>query len=125
MNLQIHSEVIDGTTILAPRGDVDLGSAPELRSALAPVLDGENPRLLLDLSNVGFMDSTGVGVMVNALNRVKEKNGAIAFCGVTSRVHRILQIAGLLRALPLYEDRDTALSNLDSNHVTGVPEAKS
>jgi anti-sigma B factor antagonist len=115
MNLQIQSEVLDGTTILVPRGDVDLGSAPQLRSALSPLLDGGNPRLLLDLSGVGFMDSTGVGVMVNALNRVKEKGGAIAFCGVTPRVHRILQIAGLLRAMPLFEDRDAALSELEAN----------
>jgi len=112
MNLHIQSEVVDGTTVLAPVGDLDLGSAPELRAALSPVFESEGPHLLLDLSGVGFMDSTGVGVLVNALNRVRERGGACAFCGVTPRVHRILQIAGLLKALPLHESREAALEAL-------------
>ena len=117
MNLEIQSDIVNDKTVLTPRGDVDLGSAPRLRAALAPVLDSDNPRLLIDLSGIGFMDSTGVGVMVNALNRVKEKGGAIAFCNPTPRVHRVLQIAGLLKALPLYEARDAALAALESPEV--------
>ena len=113
MNLNIHTEIIEDKTVLAPQGDVDLSSAPQLRTILGPVLEGENPRLLIDLSAIGFMDSTGVGVMVNALNRIKEKGGAIAFCKPTPRVHRVLQIAGLLKALPLYESRDDALAALE------------
>jgi anti-anti-sigma factor len=113
MNLQIQSEIANGKTVLMPQGDVDLSSAPQLRMALTPALESENSRVLIDLSGVGFMDSTGVGVMVNALNRIKQKGGAIAFCSATPRVHRILQIAGLLRALPLYESRSEALSALE------------
>jgi anti-anti-sigma factor len=114
MILEIQSDVVNEKTVLTPRGDVDLGSAPQLRAALAPVLESENPRLLIDLSGIGFMDSTGVGVMVNALNRVKEKGGAIAFCKPTPRVHRVLQIAGLLKALPLFESRGEALAALET-----------
>ena len=126
MNLQIQSEIVDENRVLTPRGDVDLGSAPELRAVLAPILESDKPRLLLDLSGVGFMDSTGVGIMVNAFNRVRERNGAIAFCGVTPRVHRVLQIAGLLRALPLYEARDEALSALEGSAiVAAAPEGVS
>ena len=88
--------------------------APELRAMLSPVLDGDKPCLLLDLSGVNFMDSTGVGIMVNAFNRVREKQGAIAFCGATQRVHRVLQISGLLSKLPLYETREAALAALES-----------
>ena len=114
MNLQIQSEIVDENRVLTPRGDVDLGSAPELRAVLAPILESDKPRLLLDLSGVNFMDSTGVGIMVNAFNRVREKQGAIAFCGATQRVHRVLQISGLLSKLPLYETREAALAALES-----------
>ena len=122
MNVDIQSEILNEKTVLTPRGDVDLSSAPQLRAALAPVLESENPRLLIDLSSVGFMDSTGVGVMVNALNRIKEKGGAIAWCGPTPRVHRVLQIAGLLKALPLYETRDDALTALEATEAKATPE---
>lgn len=114
MNLQILSEVVDENTILSPRGDVDLGNAPQLRAVLAPILEGEKPRLLVDLTGVSFMDSTGVGIMVNAYNRVREKGGAIAFCCTPPRVHRVLQISGLLSKLPLFEARGAALAALES-----------
>ena len=119
MSLQLKSEKIGDVTVLACTGEVDLGNAPQLREALAPVFNEEKPRLLVDLTGVNFMDSTGIGVMVNTLNRVREKKGACAFCGVQARVHRILQIAGLLNALPLYDTRAEALLQLNGNSSNG------
>lgn len=110
MSLQIKSESTGDVSILTIAGELDMGSAPQLREALAPILDSEKPSLLLDLSGINFMDSTGIGVLVNALNRARDKNGYCAYCGVQPRVHRILQIAGLLKALPLYETREDALA---------------
>lgn len=119
MSLQIKNETTDDVSILAIAGEIDLGSAPQLRTALAPILDGATPRLVLDLSGVNFMDSTGIGVMVNALNRVSEKNGACAFCGLQARVKRILQIAGLTKKLPLYETMAEALKALETSSAAG------
>jgi anti-sigma B factor antagonist len=115
MSLQVNSEKAGDVTILTCTGEVDLSSAPQLREALAPVFNEVKPRLLVDLSGVSFMDSTGIGIMVNTLNRMREKNGACAFCGLQPRVHRILQIAGLLNALPLHETRAAALLSLTGN----------
>ena len=115
MSLQINNETVGTVTVLALSGDVDLSSAVELRANLAPLFEAEKPRLLFDLSHVGFMDSTGIGIMVNALNRVNEKQGACAYCGAQARVQRILQIAGLLKLLPLHESRDLALAALDGS----------
>lgn len=112
MSLQVKSEKTDDVTVLSCAGEIDLGSAPQLREALAAVFQEAKPRLIIDLSGVGFMDSTGIGVMVNTLNQVREKSGVCAFCGVGPRVHRILQIAGLLNALPLHATRAEALAAL-------------
>ncbi|HEY0075944.1 MAG TPA: STAS domain-containing protein [Abditibacteriaceae bacterium] len=120
MSLQVNSENVGDVTVLACTGEVDLGNAPQLREALASVFNEAKPRLLLDLSGVGFMDSTGIGIMVNALNLVREKNGACAFCGLQPRVHRILQIAGLLNALPLHDTRAGALLTLSGNTKNGA-----
>ena len=114
MNLQIKSEIAGDVTILSPHGDVDLSAAPELRAVLSPILESDEPRLLVDLAGVSFMDSTGVGIMVNAFNRVHEKQGAIAFCAPTPRVHRVLQISGLLLKLPVYETCEAALTALET-----------
>ena len=116
MSLQINSEKAGDVTVLTCAGDIDLSSAPQLREELASVFNEAKPHLLVDLSSVGFMDSTGIGIMVNALNLVRENNGACAFCGAGTRVHRVLQIAGLINALPLYETRAEALAALTSKN---------
>lgn len=113
MSLQINNETVGAVSVLTLSGDVDLGSAAQLRAALAPLFEAAPPRLLFDLSHVGFMDSTGIGIIVNALNRVNEKQGGCAFCGAQARVQRILQIAGLLKILPLHETRAAALAALE------------
>ena len=112
MSLQINDEKVGDVTILTCAGDIDLSSAPQLRAALATIFSENKPRLLLDLGGVGFMDSTGIGIIVNTLNIVREKNGACAFSGAGPRVHRILQIAGLTNALPLHQTRAEALAAL-------------
>lgn len=116
MSLQIINDKAGDVTVLTCLGEIDLGSAPQLREALAPVFNEARARLLIDLSGVGFMDSTGIGIMVNTLNRVREKSGACAFCGIGPRVHRILQIAGLINALPLYATRPEALAGLSGKN---------
>jgi anti-anti-sigma factor len=126
MSLQVKSEKTGDVTVLSCTGDIDLGSASQLREVLVPIFNEAKPRLLMDLSSVGFMDSTGIGIMVNALNRVREKNGACAFCGAGQRVHRILQIAGLLNALPLYATRAEGLAALTGkNGVKSATESVS
>lgn len=114
MSLQIGTDKAGAVDILSCRGEIDLSSAPQLRAALEPVFEAAQPQLLMDLSGVSFMDSTGIGIIVNALNRLREGNGKCAFCGAGPRVHRILQIAGLINALPLYETRAEALESLEA-----------
>ena len=67
---------IDGETVVVLSGEIDVFSAPELRTAVVGLLDGGQQRLVLDLSRVKFVDSTGLGVLVGILKRLGSYDGA-------------------------------------------------
>ena len=84
---------VDGeTATLAISGEVDLASAPGLRSELQR-LDARN--LVVDLSGVTFIDSTGLGVLVAALKRTRESGGQLTLRSPTRATRKVLDITGL------------------------------
>ena len=84
-------------TIVSLCGEVDIASAPELREVLVDVL-AETPatHLIVDLSGVGFIDSTGIGVIVGAHRRVTANGGRLTAVVTTNAVRRALHTTGLL-----------------------------
>lgn len=97
-------------TVLSVHGEIDLGTAPVLREALAPVLKHGNGPVVVDLSDVQFMDSTGVHVLLDALQRLtlQSRQFAIA-CPEGGQVHRLLALVGLLDALTVHRSRESAV----------------
>lgn len=96
--------------VLSVHGEIDLGTAPAVREALLPVLEHEIGPLVLDLSEVTFMDSTGVHVLVDTLRRLEPQNRRLAIvCREGGQVHRLLALVGLLDTLTVYRSRDSAV----------------
>jgi len=113
MDLRLRVKTERQVSVVEIGGEIDLHVAPQLRGALLRVGEGDSPRVVVDLSEVSFLDSTGIGVLVGALKRVREKGGALAFCGVQARVRRVFEITGLMDALPIFESREAALAALE------------
>ena len=106
MSAELHQDA----AVLTVHGDVDLATAPLLESAIA---DSWSPpqRLIIDASDLPFMDSTGLGVLVKAAIRVREQGGQLAMAAVGSRVHKVLVITGLDEHVAIYETVEDALRN--------------
>lgn len=119
MDLQLRVKIVGEATVVEVRGEIDLHWAPQLRAALIKAAQVESPRVVVDLSEVSFLDSTGIGVLVGALKRVREKGGVLHFCGAASRVRRVFEITGLMQALPIFESREAALAALATEKNDG------
>jgi anti-sigma B factor antagonist len=88
-----------GTRRVSVAGDIDLATAPSLRSTLTAALDGPPPSptlLQVDLSGVGFLDSTGIGALVGVRNHATGKACRVQLVGLQPAVRRILAMTGLL-----------------------------
>jgi anti-sigma B factor antagonist len=91
-------------------GEVDLFTAPQLNQALDSGIDGDAVRLIIDLSKVPFIDSTGLGALVGAVRRVQPLGGRVDVVCDRANVVRTLTVSGLLGVLGLYASREDAVA---------------
>jgi anti-sigma B factor antagonist len=107
-----HEPVDDRTQVVSLRGEVDAVAAPKLGSLLYELADEGNSGVVVDLSGVTFMDSTGIGVLLNALRHFSIRHGRMVLVCPTERLLRPFQISGLVDRLRIFESRETALAGL-------------
>ena len=101
-------------TVLSAEGEIDLGTACMLRQALAPVLEHHTGPVVVDLSRVAFMDSTGVHVLMDALRRLEPQNRALALvCPEGGPVDLILHLVDLLDDVTVYRSCESAVGGGD------------
>ena len=98
--------------ILVLEGEVDLHRAPEIRAALAPLLAEKVPRLLIDLTNVRYIDSSGLAVFIETLQRVMAYGGTFGLFGLSESVRAIFHIACLDQVFRIFPDEATATAQL-------------
>ncbi|MEX0875480.1 MAG: STAS domain-containing protein [Actinomycetota bacterium] len=82
-------------------GTCDLATAPALREALAPITPPSVTEVMLDVSDVDFMDSTGLGIVLGLLRRLREGGGSLKMIGAHGSVRRLLEITELDKVIPL------------------------
>jgi anti-sigma B factor antagonist len=87
--------VVDGTGEVIVEGEVDVATAPQLREALHQAIDDGATRVRIDLAEVGFIDSAGLGVLIGVLKRVREVGGEIELAHVQPAPRKVIEITGL------------------------------
>ena len=100
-------EAVDDTThVVSLRGEIDALTAPRLGSRLFGLADEGKRGVVVDLSEVTFMDSTGIGVLLNALRHFTLRHGTLVLVCPTERVLRPFQITGLTEIISVYDSRE-------------------
>jgi anti-sigma B factor antagonist len=112
MRLVSSQRLTPAAVVVMLSGDLDLATAPELRNALQEALT-ERPNLVLDMSDLRFLDSTGIGVLVRIHKRASAVGGALVFAEVPNNVVKILEVTCLDRIFPVYPTVEEALYALD------------
>jgi anti-sigma B factor antagonist len=87
--------------VLTVRGEVDLASAPKLAAAMTELIDRGYTHVAVDLGAVEFIDSSGLGVLVGSLRRLRDDGGDLVLCAASPPVTRILELTGLDGLLPV------------------------
>ncbi len=94
-------------TVLSVGGDLDVVGAPDMRQAVVTAVAEGSRLLALDLSELDFVDSFGLGAVVGALKRVRQRGGELALVCPSSRIRRVFEICDLDRVLALHDSIDT------------------
>lgn len=103
MELSLNHYDKDGQTVLQVGGEVDIYTAPRLRERLVELVGEGHHRIIVDMTGVDFLDSTGLGVLVGGLKRVRSHDGSLALVCDQERILKIFRITGLTKVFPIYD----------------------
>lgn len=110
--MKIESKMEDKNTLVVQvSGELDLSTAEQFKLQVEQALaNGKAQNLILDLSGVNFIDSSGLGVILGRYKTVTQNNGIIAIVNPKASVKKILELSGILRIINLYNDVKSALA---------------
>ena len=108
--MQISIRRVDSTAIVDVSGDIDLASSPEVRKALLhEVRDNRSPRVVLNLSEVRYIDSSGVASLVESLKASRDIGSRFILIGLSGPAREVLQLSRLLKVFEIYDTEVEAL----------------
>ena len=108
--LEIQVELSDDYTVCRPMGELDAYTVGQFRESLAELAGAD--RLLIDLSEVPFMDSAGLGALIGGIRRAREAGGDVAVACSRPTLTRLLHTTGFDRIVPVTETVEAAASAL-------------
>ncbi len=111
MDFTVSVSEQDGRSIVTAAGELDAHAAPVLEAQTGPLSRQPGGRLIIDLSAVDFIDSTGLGVLVAALKHSREADGTLDVVVATPRVLKVLGLTGLDVVIPLHSSLADALAS--------------
>ena len=99
----------DDWAVLTVSGEIDIATAPSLRERLHALLAEDKRQIVVDLDDVGFLDSTALGVLVGVLKRARSEDGEVRIVCTQPRVRKVFEITRLDSAFDLFDSVDEAV----------------
>src|SRR3954453_7566172 len=100
--------------VVAVRGEIDLFTAPELKQKLTDAIEGGKSRIVVDLTDTTFLDSTALGVLIGAVKRLRSRDGALVIVNVDQNIAKTFEITGLDQIFSILGTREEAIAALDA-----------
>mgnify|MGYP005824166069 CR=1 FL=1 len=110
MDLSLSTRTEGDRTIVEVGGEIDVYTAPKLREQLVDLVADGHYHLIVDMHNVEFLDSTGLGVLVGGLKRVRSHDGSLHLVCSQERILKIFRITGLTKVFPIHATVEEAVA---------------
>jgi anti-sigma B factor antagonist len=113
VDLSLTTRADGDRTIVEVGGEIDVYTAPKLREQLVDLVNSGQYHLIVDMQRVEFLDSTGLGVLVGGLKRVRAHDGSLRLVCTQERILKIFRITGLTKVFPIHDSVANAVSATD------------
>lgn len=107
--LDLTVRELDGACVLSVGGQADLHTAPDLRARLDELIDADERRIVVDLTETSFIDSMSLGVLLSARKRLAAAEGVLAVCCPDDHLRRVFEITSLQDVLRVERTLDAAI----------------
>ena len=112
MSMKVTTRQVDGITILDLSGRITLGEGSvQLRDSVRDLLSKAQKQILLNLADVNYIDSSGIGELVSAYTTVRNQGGDLKLLNLTKKVHDLLQITKLYTVFDVKDDEASAIAS--------------
>jgi anti-sigma B factor antagonist len=110
VDLSLSTRSEGDRTVVEVGGEIDVYTAPRLREQLVDLVADGKYHLIVDMERVDFLDSTGLGVLVGGLKRVRAHDGSLRLVCTQERILKIFRITGLTKVFPIHSSVDEAVN---------------
>jgi anti-sigma B factor antagonist len=112
VSMKVNTRQVDGVTILDLSGRITLGEGSvQLRDSIRDLLAKGSKQILLNLADVNYIDSSGIGELVSAYTTVRNQGGELKLLNLTKKVHDLLQITKLYTVFDVKDDEASAIAS--------------
>ncbi len=111
MNINVKTEKIDDITLIEIDGEVDTYTSSKIKQDILQVVE-QTPKIIISMEKVKFIDSTGLGILIGVLKKVKEKEGEMIIVSPNSYINQIFEITGLFKVFKIVENTQQAIDYL-------------
>ncbi len=111
INMQVRS-VNGSIAVVSLDGEIDVYTSPKVKDFIGKLIDKGTYTFAIDLQNVRYIDSTGLGVLIGGLKRVREHGGAVTLVSTNPQTRKIFDITGLIKVFDIYDSVDDAVNAL-------------
>jgi anti-sigma B factor antagonist len=120
----LTEESLDGVRhVVAVAGEIDLFTAPELKAALTGAVETGRTRIVVDLTDTTFLDSTALGVLIGAVKRLRSRDGVLTIVNTDRNIAKTFEITGLDQIFTIRPTRSEAIEALDADEAAAPPPA--
>jgi anti-sigma B factor antagonist len=113
MDIKINTrELGDQAQAVEVIGEIDVYTSPKVKEIISELIEKGNYQLVVNLEGVRYIDSTGLGVLIGALKKVREKDGSISLVCTNPQIKKIFNITGLVKIFGIYRSEEEALGSI-------------
>jgi len=113
VDIKVNVRVTRGDTYVVDlNGEIDVYTSPKVKDAIGDLIDKGHYNLVINLEKVRYIDSTGLGVLIGGLKRVREHGGTVNLVCTNPQIKKIFDITGLVKIFGIYDDEDAAMKAL-------------
>jgi anti-sigma B factor antagonist len=110
--LASFSEIIDSVPVLHVSGEIDIYTAPTFKEAINELIAEGHQHILIDMTQVAFMDSSGFGTLLSASKPLRPIGGTLSLVGCNEAITRMLDITRLNTLVPVYDNQEEAIRHI-------------
>ena len=113
MDIKVNVREAQGDTYVVDlNGEIAVYTSPKVKDAIGDLIDKGHYNLVINLEKVRYIDSTGLGVLIGGLKRVREHGGTVNLVCTNPQIKKIFDITGLVKIFGIYDDEDAAMKAL-------------